>query len=126
MFSNGLVMNKQVSYYSEIDIYDLDSADRAAKSFQTFKKTVIITRSSRQASLQGRHTYHIPAKKVEVVETTGAGDSYVGALAYGVVRGLTLAKAADIATLAASITIKSTGAQPSMPKLEQLGQTPTH
>lgn len=131
MFSNVdlLVVNEaEASYYSEIDIYDLDSADRAAKKLsKLFKKTVIITLGAQGSLLvQGRHTYHIPAKKVEVVETTGAGDSYVGALAYGVVRGLTLAKAADIATLAASITIKSTGAQPSMPKLEQLGQTPTH
>jgi len=58
---------------------------------------------------------HIPALDVPVVETTGAGDSYVGALLVALAEGRSILDACRFASSASSITIGSIGGQRSMP-----------
>ena len=58
---------------------------------------------------------HIPARSVHAVETTGAGDSYVGAVAVALAEGRTLVEAAESGTRASSITVQGIGAQGAMP-----------
>lgn len=60
-------------------------------------------------------TEFIPAQPVTAVETTGAGDSFIGAMSVALIEGKTLTQAAEYGTLAASITVQSIGAQGSMP-----------
>jgi ribokinase len=55
------------------------------------------------------------AEAVNVVETTGAGDSYIGAFATKVFEGGTLEEACNFATKVSSITVQNIGAQSSMP-----------
>lgn len=55
----------------------------------------------------------VPAKKVSVVDTTGAGDAFVGGLAAVLVRGGSLAEGLALGTEAAAVAIQSKGAQPS-------------
>lgn len=57
----------------------------------------------------------IPAFSVPVVDTTAAGDAFVGALATGLGEGLSLYDAAVFATAAAAISVTRAGAQPSLP-----------
>ena len=57
----------------------------------------------------------IPAIDVPVVETTGAGDSYIGTLAYFLSKGLTLYNACCYANCASALTVQTEGAQESMP-----------
>jgi ribokinase len=57
----------------------------------------------------------IPAKQVDVVDTTAAGDCFAGALAYGLAEGGEFAEACEFACRAASISVTRHGAQPSMP-----------
>lgn len=63
---------------------------------------------------------HIPSYKVEVVDTTGAGDTFCGALASALVRGDRLQDAIMFANKAAAYSITKLGAQSGMPTLEQL------
>jgi len=51
---------------------------------------------------------YAPAKKVDVIDTTGAGDSFLAGVAIGLTYGKTLAQACEIGTrLAASVICTS-------------------
>lgn len=62
--------------------------------------------------------YHCPAPRVEVVDTTGAGDAFCGALATRLARGETLAEATAWAVAAGSAATTGTGAQWMVPPAE--------
>jgi ribokinase len=57
---------------------------------------------------------------VEARDTTGAGDAFVGSLAYFLARGETLAEAAARANRVAAISVQSPGTQTSFPSRESL------
>ena len=58
----------------------------------------------------------VPALPVAAVDTTGAGDTFVGVLAEGIDRGLALAPALRRASSAAALACLSAGAQSAMPR----------
>jgi ribokinase len=62
----------------------------------------------------------IRGPSVDVVDTTGAGDCFVGALAAGLVKGDDLPQAAETAVEAASRSVTVAGAAPSMPRMDEL------
>ena len=62
----------------------------------------------------------IPAMKVDAIETTGAGDSYIGAVSHSIIEGKSLIEACKFATKCSAITVCRIGAQPSMPTLEDV------
>ena len=62
----------------------------------------------------------IPAFQTKVVDTTGAGDCFVGALASRLAAGLTPAEAARFASVAASCSVERLGAAPAMPTGEEV------
>jgi len=57
----------------------------------------------------------IPACPVQAVDSTAAGDCFVGALAVGLCEGQTIAGAAAFASAASAISVTRAGAQPSLP-----------
>lgn len=90
-------------------------------------KTVVITLGGEGAAVwhDGKLT-RIPAPKVTVVDTTGAGDTFVGALASEIARGSELLAAARVAVTAASLSTRQLGATTGMPRRgEVLAQLPT-
>ncbi|SDB81827.1 ribokinase [Raineyella antarctica] len=63
----------------------------------------------------------VPSPRVEVVDSTGAGDAFVGALATGLAAGLDLDDAAAHAARVGAYACTGPGAQPSYPtELDQL------
>jgi len=58
---------------------------------------------------------HVPAPKVEVVDTVGAGDVFCGALADALARGVDLVDAVRWATHAAALAVTRPGAQGGLP-----------
>jgi ribokinase len=56
-----------------------------------------------------------PGRVVEAVDTTGAGDCFVGAVAAQLANGQPIREAFDYANIAASICVQRMGAAPSMP-----------
>ena len=60
-------------------------------------------------------THRIPAAPVTAVDTTGAGDAFIGALAVGLARGETLPDAARLASRVGAFAATGQGAQPSYP-----------
>lgn len=62
----------------------------------------------------------IPARPANVLDTTGAGDTFNGAFAYALANEYPLEKALYFANVAASLSTEQFGAQTGMPTLEQV------
>ncbi len=58
---------------------------------------------------------HLPAPEVDVVDTTGAGDCFAGALAVALADGRPMPAALDFATAAAAQSVRRPGAAAGMP-----------
>lgn len=86
-------------------------------------RSVIITLGAEGALvvLDGDAT-HVPAPVVTPVDTTAAGDSFCGALADGLVRGLDLVEATRWAVRVGAATTQRAGAQPSLPTPAEVDQ----
>lgn len=63
---------------------------------------------------------YIPGRRVDAVDTTGAGDCFVGALAAELSRSVSLENALKYANRAASVSVQRKGAGPSMPTREEV------
>ena len=61
-----------------------------------------------------------PAPKVQAVDTTGAGDAFVGSLAFFLASGHDVRDAMERAGRVASISVQHRGAQPSYPRADEL------
>ena len=62
----------------------------------------------------------MPGREVKAVDTTGAGDCFVGALASQLAIGKQLDDALAYANIAASICVQRMGAAPSMPTAREV------
>jgi ribokinase len=63
---------------------------------------------------------HLPATPVDALDTTGAGDAFVGSLAYFLARGAPLAAAAERANRIAAVSVRARGTQTSFPAAADL------
>ncbi len=68
----------------------------------------------------GEKGWTVPARAVQVVDTTAAGDTFAGALAAMIGAGSSLQEAVEQAVAAASLACTRSGAQPSIPTLEKV------
>lgn len=66
----------------------------------------------------------LPAAPARVVDTWGAGDAFVGALATGLARGADLVSAAELGIRASAVAISRPGAQDSFPTPEEIDGVP--
>lgn len=85
-------------------------------------KLIITLGSSGARYFNGEKHVIVEGFKTEVVDTTGAGDTFNGALAYGIVEGFDLQKAVKFANAAGSLSVEKFGAQGGMPSREQVEQ----
>src|SRR5205085_8926583 len=84
-------------------------------------QTICITLGKRGVlALAGREELSVPGRVVNAVDTTGAGDCFVGALAAQLAEGVALRTALAFANAAASISVQRMGAGPSMPTAEEV------
>ncbi len=81
----------------------------------------IVTLGPRGALVcKAQGSYHIAAPQVEVVDTTGAGDAFAGAMAQALAAGSSLRDAARRGVLAGALAVTRGGAQASFPSPEEL------
>jgi len=98
-----------------------DIEDAAKKLISRGPRTVIITLGENGALLATHEMVtHIPARKVSVVDTTGAGDAFVGSLACFLGEGQPLEKAVRNANVVASVSVTKTGTQVSFPTRDEV------
>ena len=120
---NILVVNEtEAGMLSGIVINEEGSVEPAAKELLRLGcETVIITLGARGSYIAASGVCDwIPAFKVDVVDTTGAGDVYCGCLAVALSEGKTLTESARFASAAAAISVTRLGAQPSVPSRDEI------
>ena len=84
-------------------------------------RAVIATLGERGAVVVTRDGQtNVPAFKADVVDTTGAGDCFVGALAVKLAAGATPVDAARYACAASSCAVEKLGAAPAMPSAKDV------
>ena len=96
---------------------EADLAKNAAKLHEMGIKTVIITYGSKGSYVSAEaFTGLVPAFKVKAVDTTAAGDTFLGYFA-GTVKSdfSNVQEAARFANRASSLAVQKLGAQPSIP-----------
>ena len=93
--------------------------DAAPKLLSLGPRSAVITVGENGAVFSdGGAAEHLPAPKVEVVDTTGAGDAFVGALATRLARGDSLGEAVAYAVRAGAAAVTREGAQGALPTPE--------
>lgn len=83
---------------------------------------VLVTLGSNGGALHrtGHEVRRLSSPAVDTVDTTGAGDTFCGALACALARGLSLIQSAILAHGAAAASTRALGAREAMPRLEDL------
>lgn len=98
-----------------------NAAAVAARLRERGPHTVVITLGAAGVLVAtADETLRVPAPRVAAVDTTGAGDCFVGALAASLAQGMTLAESARRAVAAASYSVTVLGAAPGMPITAEL------
>ena len=118
-----LVVNEvEAAFYCKAEIDSIEKAKEEIKKIaEKYGNNVIFTLGKDGAVVyEDGKIEVIPAMKVDAVETTGAGDSYIGAVSHSIVKGLGLVEACKFATKCSAVTVCRYGAQPSMPTLEEV------
>jgi ribokinase len=111
-----------LSYRSVEDLeIDENLPSVAAEFHARGVNNVIITLGSRGVfcSADGKHGL-MKAKKVEVIDTTAAGDTFVGAYALEIANGVGVGDAVKKANEAAAKTVGKRGAQLSIPWMDEI------
>lgn len=100
----------------------IEEAEAAAQALLAMgPRRVIVTMGEKGALLVTENgAVHIPAHRVEPVDTTAAGDSFTAAFAVGMVKGMSDTEAAAFASKVAAIVVTRQGAQPSLPTLAEV------
>ena len=86
-------------------------------------RAAVVTLGERGAVwADGRKVGREPSPKVEVVDTVGAGDTFIGYLACGLARGLALGEGVAEAVRAAALAVTRHGAQPGIPRRAEIAR----
>ncbi|MNK73350.1 Ribokinase [compost metagenome] len=106
-----------------------DSPEEAAQAGQALRARgiarVVVTLGSRGAvAVDADGARHHPAPKVQAVDTTAAGDTFLGALAVALGEGQSFDEAVRLGIRAAALCIQQPGAQPSIPLRDAVLRSP--
>jgi ribokinase len=109
-----LVVNR-----SELETFAGDS-DPAAAAQLAVPSTVVTMGAEGAAVVTGDVVVVFPAPEVDVVDTTGAGDAFCGALAAAFDAGMEMSDAVSRAVVAGALATTAFGARSAMPMAEEL------
>lgn len=105
-----------------VTVDSLDSAELAARSLLALGAGKIIVTLGAQGALlvSAQRVMHFTAPKVEAVDATAAGDTFVGAFSAALAAGKGEDDAIRFAQRAAALSVTCEGAQPSIPRLQDV------
>jgi ribokinase len=112
----------EASALSGLPVDSLASAETAASRLIAMGAGKVIITLGAQGSLfaNGKGFEHFPASKVKAVDTTAAGDTFVGGFAAALAAGISEADAIRFGQVAAALSVTRAGAQPSIPTLSDV------
>jgi ribokinase len=118
-----LVPNEsEATILTGIDVRDAASAEMAARALlDRGVRCVIVTLGAAGILIaDARGSRHMPALPAEVVDTTAAGDSFIGGFAAGIAEGADVDEAARLGLRVARLCVGRAGAQASLPYRREL------
>ncbi|VVQ37968.1 Ribokinase [Pseudomonas fluorescens] len=112
----------EASALSGLPVDSLASAETAATRLIAMGAGKVIITLGAQGLLfaNGKSFEHFPATKVKAVDTTAAGDTFVGGFAAALATGKNEADAIRFGQVAAALSVTRAGAQPSIPTLSDV------
>jgi ribokinase len=97
------------------------SVEGTEQDLAELKKKCIVTKGSKGVVIyKNGKKVEIPSVQVEAVDTTGAGDSFNGALAYALCEGLGIVESCRFANVVGAISVTKLGAQTGMPTKKEV------
>ena len=107
---------------TDMKVGTMEEAEKAARILlERGAGTVILTLGEQGSLLVTKNKAdHVPAESVKAIDTTGAGDAFIGSLAFFIASGRTLSEAIKTANRIAAISVQSVGAQTSFPEAKDL------
>ncbi len=117
-----IVLNEtELAFFVDAD--DLDAVGPAARRLRHRDDQIIVVTLGAAGAIAvvGEREIRTPGRPVPLVDSTGAGDCYVGALAAQLAAGDGLESALHYANVAASLSVQRLGAGSSMPSREEVG-----
>jgi ribokinase len=91
------------------------------ENLNKLKKKLVVTKGSQGVSFFNQEEEILTSGyKVDVQDTTGAGDTFNGAFAVAISKGMTLEEACDFGNAAAALSVTKLGAQSGMPSIEEV------
>lgn len=108
--------------YTGVEIHSTEDAFEALNELRAkgIRYPLITLGEKGVVYYNGFENVHKPGRKVHVVDTTAAGDTFSGTLAAMIISGKSMDEAVEIAQLAASITVTRLGAQSAIPTLSEV------
>ncbi|MNF78469.1 Ribokinase [compost metagenome] len=112
----------EASALSGLPVDSLESAERAAGQLIAAGAGKVIITLGAQGSLfaNGQGFEHFAAPRVKAIDTTAAGDTFVGGFAAALACGKSEADAIRFGQTAAALSVTRAGAQPSIPALSDV------
>lgn len=106
-------------------IIKFDSQENIEKVFTKLEEvnanTIVVTLGEKGSLYkQGGRIVHQEPFKVKAVDTTGAGDIFHGAFAYGITKGFDMTKTIKISSIAAALSVQKMGGRVAIPKWEEV------
>lgn len=99
----------------------LNTSDDMDEVLKRFPNQLLITRGEEGVTYyDGKNIITVPSMNVDIVDTTGAGDTFTGAFGVAISQGQDLQKAIHFANCAAGLSITKMGAQKGMPTLDEV------
>ena len=112
----------ELSLLTNQSVHDTSSAEKAARTLLAGgAQNVIVTLGANGALIVNQEiTTHIPSFDVRVVDTTAAGDAFIGGFASALLSNKSLEEAVRYGCACGALATTKFGAQPSLPTREDV------
>ncbi|HKG53285.1 MAG TPA: ribokinase [Anaerolineales bacterium] len=112
----------ELSLLTNQSVHDISSAEKAAKALLAGgAQNVIVTLGANGALIVNKDIKkHIPSFDVQVVDTTAAGDAFIGGFASALLSNKSLEEAVRYGCACGALATTKFGAQPSLPTREEV------
>ena len=112
----------ETEFYTGIYPEDEKTQMEAARKLEEMGVSTVLITLGKQGScaIKNNQYYKVNAHKVNAIDTTAAGDTYVGAFVAKLSEGMSLPDAMDYASKASALTVTRKGAQQAIPYKDEL------